>query len=74
MPIYEFQCKQCGHKFDISLSIKSRENAVIICPECQSMDNEQLFNGISFNVKGSVSSPPMGSPFSGGCCGGGGCG
>lgn len=55
MPIYEVQIEQCGHKSDISRSIKSRGNAVITCPKGQSLDHAQLFNDISFNVEASPS-------------------
>jgi putative FmdB family regulatory protein len=32
MPIYEYQCKNCGHTFDELQSIK--ENPLVTCPKC----------------------------------------
>ena len=43
MPIYEYECRQCGHQFEL-LVLKT---TVAACPECQSPDLEQLLSGFS---------------------------
>jgi putative FmdB family regulatory protein len=36
MPLYEYQCRQCGARFDALLSITRREEEEkkLTCPEC----------------------------------------
>lgn len=48
MPIFEYQCKECGHQFEDLLSVDS----VPKCPECGEATKKliSLFSGV---VKGS---------------------
>ena len=32
MPIYDFRCTRCGHRFELLRSISGRDDAV--CPKC----------------------------------------
>jgi putative FmdB family regulatory protein len=34
MPIYEFRCNDCNHKFEIFLSYQEYESAQVNCPAC----------------------------------------
>ena len=43
MPIYEYQCRGCGHQFEL-LVLKG---TVAACPSCQSQDLEQLLSGFA---------------------------
>jgi putative FmdB family regulatory protein len=43
MPIYEYQCRGCGHQFEL-LVLKA---TVPECPSCQSPELEQLISGFS---------------------------
>ena len=43
MPIYDYQCRQCGEEFEL-LVLK---NTVAACPSCQSQDLEQLISGFA---------------------------
>lgn len=43
MPIYEYECRQCRHQFEL-LVLKQ---TVVACPECQSADLEQLLSGFA---------------------------
>lgn len=52
MPTYDFQCRQCSHKFTAMMSIQEKEKA--ICPKCGSKDVNQLFTGFGL-VKGGSS-------------------
>ena len=45
MPIYEFQCQDCGKEFSITLSLKERETGGIECPGCKSKRLEPLMAG-----------------------------
>jgi putative FmdB family regulatory protein len=44
MPIYDFECRSCGHQFEL-LVLPNR--TVAACPECQSQDLEQLVSGFA---------------------------
>ena len=43
MPIYEYECRQCGNQFEL-LVIKT---TVPACPSCESQDLEQLVSGFA---------------------------
>lgn len=43
MPIYEYTCKDCGHKFEKMLRIFEIFDEVL-CPECQSKNLEKKFS------------------------------
>ncbi len=32
MPVYDFKCTRCGHRFELMRSISNRDEAV--CPKC----------------------------------------
>lgn len=66
MPRYEFECNQCNGKFEISLSMKDKEFARIVCPKCKSEDTKQVYSGININLRSSAISGSNGS------CGGSG--
>ena len=51
MPIYEYQCAQCGSVTDIKHGFK--ETASEPCAECGSTDLKRLFNPASIVFKGS---------------------
>lgn len=40
MPLFEYQCKTCGHRFE-ALVIGSRQPR---CPRCESLDLEKQFS------------------------------
>ncbi|HHV59442.1 MAG TPA: hypothetical protein GXX49_03955 [Clostridiaceae bacterium] len=62
MPKYEFECNHCKEKFELSLSMKERENARIVCPNCKSSDANQIYSGIFVNTRSSA------KPNFDGCC------
>jgi len=64
MPIYDFKCKECGHRFELFTSISRRETAA--CPKCGGAV-ERVYEG-----KWSMGIKP-GSGASGGCSCGGSC-
>ena len=38
MPIYEYECRACGHQFEAIIRVSD----AAACPECQSADLERL--------------------------------
>jgi putative FmdB family regulatory protein len=40
MPIYEYQCQSCGHRFEALV----RRAEVPVCPACQAADPERLLS------------------------------
>lgn len=51
MPIYEYQCTACHHKFD--LLQKLNEEQVKKCPECSKDTAVRLVSAAGFQLKGS---------------------
>ncbi|MBV9505659.1 MAG: zinc ribbon domain-containing protein [Acidobacteriia bacterium] len=43
MPIYDYQCRQCGEEFELIVL----KNTAVECPSCQSTDLEQLVSGFA---------------------------
>ena len=50
MPIYEYECKNCGHVFDVLQ--KMSENPLTECPECGRPDLRKLLSAPNFRLKG----------------------
>lgn len=51
MPIYEYQCKACGHTFDTLQSFS--EEPLSECPVCQEPALKKLVSQAAFHLKGS---------------------
>ena len=47
MPIYEYQCRACGHEFEFLLL--PSQPATAACPKCQGRDLERLLSGFAVN-------------------------
>ncbi len=45
MPVYEFQCQDCGKEFSLTLSLKERDGGGMECPACKSKRLEPLMCG-----------------------------
>jgi putative FmdB family regulatory protein len=54
MPIFEYQCKKCQHKFE--LMIKTKEEDPGACPNCGNRQLTKLFSTPAVRVKRSTSS------------------
>lgn len=50
MPVYEYQCQDCGHQFEASQRIT--EPKLTDCPECKKPKLERLISSTSFQLKG----------------------
>lgn len=66
MPIYEYICNTCEHKFE-QLTISSNDNKEPTCPECASTDVKKIISAPSLSIN-LASDPAQGcnpkSPFS----------
>ncbi|NOY68391.1 MAG: zinc ribbon domain-containing protein [Deltaproteobacteria bacterium] len=67
MPIYEYECTKCGHKFEEL--IFSRTDVKPECPKCGAKHTKRLISASSFSTSGLSSgstacSSPAGSRFS----------
>lgn len=51
MPIYEYECKACGHTFDTIQSFK--EAPLTDCPVCKKPTLKKLISASAFHLKGS---------------------
>jgi len=50
MPLYEYQCSNCGHQFEQLQKIT--DNALIMCPKCAHNTLHKLVSQTSFQLKG----------------------
>ncbi|MBF0263970.1 MAG: zinc ribbon domain-containing protein [Gammaproteobacteria bacterium] len=51
MPIYEYQCQECGHQLE-KLQ-KMSDNLLKDCPECEKPKLKKLVSASAFKLKGS---------------------
>ena len=50
MPIYEYACGACGHRFEEWQ--KMSDKPIRVCPKCKSRKVEKLISQTSFSLKG----------------------
>jgi len=50
MPIYEYECKQCGHKMEALQ--KMSDDPLKDCPECGKSELKKLVSAAGFRLKG----------------------
>jgi putative FmdB family regulatory protein len=72
MPIYEYSCTACDHRFE---ELVSGTRTLVACPSCTSPHVQKLLSTFSTaGIGGDMPSAQSGGG-GGGCCGGGcGCG
>lgn len=54
MPIFEFKCNNCEHKFE-GLFVTTEEKASIdkfACPKCASQDKQKLISACNHKING----------------------
>lgn len=62
MPIYEFECGQCGEKFDLLLGIR-HDPKEIRCPKCGANQARRLMS--TFSAAGGSQAPGSGCSSTG---------
>jgi len=50
MPIYEYQCRECGHELEALQ--KMSDDALIHCPECHGETLKKKISAAGFQLKG----------------------
>jgi len=50
MPIYEYQCSDCGHQLEALQ--KMSDDALIHCPECHGETLKKKISAVGFQLKG----------------------
>ncbi len=50
MPIYEYECRECGHVFDALQ--KMSDNVLRDCPDCGKPELRKLLSAPNFRLKG----------------------
>ncbi len=60
MPLYEYECKKCGNKFE--KLVFSSDSEDVKCPKCKSNETKRILS--LFSSKASGCSSPVGSGFS----------
>jgi putative FmdB family regulatory protein len=66
MPIYDYQCRECGSNYDVFHKVREVGEDVV-CPRCGSGDHLRLLSAAGFTVGKKASEPPCAA---GECCGG----
>jgi putative FmdB family regulatory protein len=50
MPIYEYECKACGHREEVIQ--KMSDDPLVDCPECKKPELKKLISAAGFRLKG----------------------
>lgn len=53
MPLYDFECPQCGTSIEETVRLKDLDSTQVACPNCQATMNRQISKKMSFTLKGS---------------------
>jgi len=73
MPIYDYQCSDCGKTYDVFHKVREVKEDVV-CPNCDSTAHVRLISAPSFSMNGSsagsYSSESAPSCTDGACCSG----
>lgn len=72
MPIYEFQCTDCGEKKEI-LFRKNDEKIEMKCDKCGSANLQRILSSANFAVPGGPAASAPGATSSTHSCSGGSC-
>ena len=50
MPLYEYQCSDCGHRLEALQ--KMSDDPLVYCPECNAPSLKKLISAAAFHLKG----------------------
>jgi putative FmdB family regulatory protein len=69
MPIYEYQCAECGEKFEVRQSIGA-DGSFLSCPKCHAANPKRLISSFSTQRSSISGFPDISCPTcSSGVCG-----
>lgn len=60
MPIYEYSCAQCGHRFEILQRLGEGADG-LTCPKCDASSVEKQFSTFASSSDGKTASAPAGA-------------
>ncbi len=66
MPIFDFGCSHCGHKFERMISNEEKKN--ICCPQCGTPEIKQLLSVFNTGSRGEKNAFPCQAACSGNGC------
>jgi putative FmdB family regulatory protein len=66
MPVYEYACSACGHRFEKLVRTVSGDGRDITCPNCQCHEAERLVSSFALASGGSPPDSPSPAPAIGG--------
>ena len=70
MPIYDYQCNDCGKTYDVYHKVREVVED-IVCPSCESRNHTRLISAPNVSMGNNSSSSDFApSCPTGGCCGG----
>jgi putative FmdB family regulatory protein len=72
MPIYEYQCRKCGEKFE-KLVRSMTDSTPVACAKCGSQETARALSLFAVGAEGAGKSAPAGAPMCGRCGGPGPC-
>jgi len=69
MPIYEYQCSQCGQRFEVRQGL-GEDGSGLDCPKCNAPNPKRLFSSFFSHGSGETEASEMNYPTcSSGVCG-----
>jgi putative FmdB family regulatory protein len=57
MPIYEYVCSGCGHRFDKLVRNAAGEQSDVTCPECRAERSERVLSAFAVGRQGPTAAP-----------------
>ena len=66
MPLYEYACSACGHRFEKLIRTVSSGEPDITCPHCQEQEAERLVSSFALGSGGTTTGSPSATPALGG--------
>ncbi|MFQ6090515.1 MAG: zinc ribbon domain-containing protein [Candidatus Bipolaricaulia bacterium] len=57
MPIYEYQCLECGEKFEKLVRSMNNPTSEVKCPKCGGRKVEKAFSAFGIRISSSASVP-----------------
>lgn len=67
MPIFEYQCQACEHRFEQLVKGGTGSKAVT-CPECGKKEAKKQLSSFAAHSKAACGEPSSACDISGGCC------
>ena len=64
MPFYEYECRQCGARFDalLSMSNRDKEEKELSCPQCGAQKARRLISSFATVTSPGSTCPSSGAP------------